>query len=71
MVELISVEWHPETWEEFVEFWKKDKIRFCEEEVFEDEKGKKWYRMYNKPTLEYLREKMLRDIEYLKQKTNE
>jgi len=68
MAELVSVEWHPETWEEFVEFWKSDKIRFHEKDVFEDEKGKKWYRLYNEPTLNYLKEKMLKDIEYLKSK---
>jgi len=68
---LVSVEYHLETWEEFVEFWKSDKIVFREKNIFEDEKGKKWYRLYNEPTLKYLREKMLRDIEYLNNKVNE
>jgi len=62
---LVEVTHHHNSIEEFIKSWCTDKIVFREEDVYEDEKGKKWYRKYNKPTLQYLKEEMEKDLKYL------
>ena len=78
---LEEVQYHPETWEEFIQFWIQEKVAYREEEVYTEVRlrtdgsliySRKYYPVHpigssNRP---YLEEKMMSDIKYLLLKNN-
>ena len=76
-IELINCNYHPESWQKFIDAWIQERIRFNQEEVYQNSNSKgemvDYYPIHPKgsPNRQFLEDRMMEDIQYLLKKEND